>query len=323
MDKIKKSILIKLLINSLLLIFGVLLNFLISVKIKFKNRDSLNYKISKFAVICRRCPLCGLFSFFITSLGCINTYYNKGYIPIIDTRCFPNVLNGYKLGDNLWELFFEQPFGFTLENVLKNADNVEYIRCDGSSPRPNDDILNDRVKVNFWHNFANKFMPIKNNIMKLSNKIMKKLFNKSNNILGVLIRGTDYISIKPKLHPIQPTIDMVISDVRQMDIRNNYDYIFFTTEDEKIRKKFIKEFSDKIKELHSFNIKYNYNSSKYLNFNSEIYGNIQFNKQYLLNIIILSKCLDLVTSRCSGASGIVVLSEGFRFMKIYDLGVYK
>ena len=210
-----------------------------------------------------------------------------------------------------------------MNDVLKNADNVEYIRCDGPSPRPNDDILTDSVKVKFWHNLANKFMPIKHNIMKLSNKIMKKLFNKSNNILGVLIRGTDYISIKPKLHPIQPTIDMVISDVRQMDIKNNYDYIFFTTEDEKIRKKFIKEFSDKIKELHSFSIRYNYNSSKYLNFNSEIYGNIQFNKQYLLNIIILSKCLDLVTSRCSGASGIVVLSKGFRFMKIYDLGVYE
>ena len=283
----------------------------------------MNYKISKFAIICRRCHICGLFSFFITSLGCINTYYNKGYIPIIDTRCFPNVLNGYKLGNNLWESFFEQPFGFTLEDVLKNADNVEYIRCDGSSPRPNDDILTDRVKVNFWRNFAKKFMPIKSNIISLSNKIMKKLFNKSNNILGVLIRGTDYISIKPRLHPIQPSVDMVISDVRKMDIKNNYDYIFFTTEDEKIRKKFIIEFSDKMKELHSFSLRYNYTSESYLNFNSDIYGNIQFNKQYLLNIIILSKCLDLVTSRCSGASGILVLSKGFRFMKIYDLGVYE
>lgn len=288
-----------------------------------KNRDSLDYKISKFAIIIRRCPYCGLFSFFITSLGCINNYYNKGYIPIINIKCFPNVLNGYKLHDNLWEIFFEQPFGFTLDDVLKNAENIEYIRCDGISPQPTDDIITDKIKIDFWHNFAKKFMPIKNSIIELSNRIMKKLFNNSNNILGVLIRGTDYISLKPKMHPIQPTIDMVISDVRQMDIKHNYDYIFFTTEDEKIRKKFKLEFSNKIKQLNSFTINYNYSSGNFINYNKNIYGNIEFNKRYLLNIIILSKCLDLVTSRCSGASGIFVLTNGFRFIKIYDLGTYK
>ena len=288
-----------------------------------KNRDSLDYKISKFAIIIRRCPYCGLFSFFITSLGCINNYYNKGYIPIINTKCFPNVLNGYKLHDNLWEIFFEQPFGFTLDDVLKNAENIEYIRCDGISPQPTDDIITDKIKIDFWHNFAKKFMPIKNSIIELSNRIMKKLFKNSNNILGVLIRGTDYISLKPKMHPIQPTIDMVISDVRQMDIKHNYDYIFFTTEDEKIRKKFKLKFSNKIKQLNSFAINYNYSSGNFINYNKKIYGNIEFNKRYLLNIIILSKCLDLITSRCSGASGIFVLTNGFRFIKIYDLGTYK
>ena len=304
-------------------IISITNNYLQSIKLRLKHRDSLDYKISKFAIIIRKCTHCGLFSFFITSLGCINKYFNKGYIPIINTKCFPNVLNGYKLYDNLWELFFDQPFGFTLDDVLKNADNIEYIRCDGTSDQPSDEIISDRIKINFWHNFAKKFMPIKTNIIELSNKIMKKLFNDSKNILGVLIRGTDYISKKPQSHPIQPTIDMVISDVRQLEIKNNYKYIFFSTEDEIIRRRFIKEFSSKIKQLHFFIINYNYSSTNYLNFNENIYGNIQFNKQYLLNIIILSKCLDLVTSRCSGASGIFILTKGFRFVKIYDLGVYK
>ena len=210
-----------------------------------------------------------------------------------------------------------------MDEVLKNAVNVEYIRCDSVHPQPRDNILNDKIKINFWHNFAKKFMPIKSNIIALSNKMMKKLFNNSSNILGVLIRVTDYISIKPRLHPVQPTIDMVISDVKQMDFKNNYDYIFFTTEDEMIREKFTKEFSKKVKQLNSFHIYYNYSSVNHLNFDKNIFGNIQFNKQYLLNIIILSKCLDLITSRCSGASGILVLTNGFRYLKIYDLGNYK
>ena len=307
----------------LFILLFIIYYFIFPLRLKIKNRDSLNYSISKFAIIMRRCTSCGLFSFFITSLGCINYYFNKGYIPIINTKCFPNVLNGYKLNENLWELFFEQPFGFTLDDVLKNAANVEYIRCDSVHPQPRDNILNDKIKINFWHNFAKKFMPIKSNIIVLSNKMMKKLFNNSKNILGVLIRGTDYISIKPRLHPVQPTIDMVISDVKQMDFKNNYDYIIFTTEDEMIREKFTKEFSKKVKQLNSFHINYNYSSANHLNFDKNIFGNIQFNKQYLLNIIILSKCLDLITSRCSGASGILVLTNGFRYLKIYDLGNYK
>ena len=50
---------------------------------------------------------------------------------------------------------------------------------------------------------------------------------------------------------------------------------------------------------------------------------IGYLKNYLLNIIILSKCLDFVSSRGSGAAGAFILTNGFRNIKIYDLGVYK
>ena len=43
---------------------------------------------------------------------------------------------------------------------------------------------------------------------------------------------------------------------------------------------------------------------------------------YLLNIILLSKCIDIITARCSGAAGIFILTNGFRNSKVYDLGEY-
>ena len=46
-------------------------------------------------------------------------------------------------------------------------------------------------------------------------------------------------------------------------------------------------------------------------------------KNYLLNIIILSKCLDFVSSKASGAAGVFILTNCFRHIKIYDLGLYK
>ena len=54
--------------------------------------------------------------------------------------------------------------------------------------------------MNFWHKFAEKYMPIKNNIMNEVKINMKKLFGNSKNILGVMIRGTDYIKYRPKYH---------------------------------------------------------------------------------------------------------------------------
>ena len=166
-------------------------------------------------------------------------------------------------------------------------------------------------------------MPLKKEIIEESNSIMKQLFGNSTNILGVKVRGTDYISLKLKGHSIQPKIEKVILDVKMMDEKNKYDFIFFATEDEIIKKKFIPEFGDKLKVLNpKIKINYNYNNTYMINLNENIYGNIEYIRNYVLNTIILSKCLDIITSRCSGATGIFILTNGFRNTKIYNLGEY-
>ena len=52
------------------------------------------------------------------------------------------------------------------------------------------------------------------------------------------------------------------------------------------------------------------------NYISGINKVINYMKNYFLNIIILSKCLDIITSRTSGASIIFVLTKGFRHSKV-------
>lgn len=60
---------------------------------------------------------------------------------------------------------------------------------------------------------------------------MSNLFKGSDNILGVLARGTDYITKQPKKHPKLPNINIFLRDVKNMDEENKYDWIFLTTED--------------------------------------------------------------------------------------------
>ena len=281
----------------------------------------------KFFALGRRleCPQCGFFSFYIVNLGCIYKYLNIGYIPIIDLKSFPNVYNGNDTTkNNPWELFFYQPYNFTLEEVTNYAKNSSYVECTANDFRPDEiNMYYNNFSINFWHDLAAKYMPIKKDLMNEVNIIMKNLFGNSENILGVKLRGTDYLAAKPPGHSIPPSVNQVILDVKEMDETYNYDFIFFSTEDELIRKKFIPNFKSKIKLLiPKTNINYNYEEKDFINLNKNINGNIEYTKNYVLNTIILSKCLDIVANRCSGTAGIFIITNGFRHAKIYNLGQY-
>lgn len=109
-----------------------------------KNKINLDYENHSFAILRRtNCRYCGLFSYFIVYLGCINKYVSLGYIPIIDLKSFPNIfnkMNASLLNSNPWELFFYQPFRYTLENIEKKVKKLKYFRCFGNEIRPNINI---------------------------------------------------------------------------------------------------------------------------------------------------------------------------------------
>ena len=298
-------------------------NFRIELSLEKKLKD---YLIKNFSIIRRiECPTCGFFSYYIVYAGCIYKFLSEGYIPIVDLQSFNNIYNyGNRTIKNPWELFFYQPFNYTLEEVKLYAKNVKYLNCTYRFYRPNELDIYYNKKINtFWHNFAVKYIPIKNELNYEVEIIMKNLFHGSKNILGVILRGTDYLSLKPKYHAIPPKVERAISDVKKMDKKYKYDFIFFSTEDESIKTKFCPSFGNKLKYLNTnFIIKYDYRNKSLLNLNENIIGNLNFTKSYVLNIIILSKCLDIVAARCSGASAIFIITNGFRHAKIYNLGLY-
>ena len=289
------------------------------------NNINLDYENNSFAVIRRiDCPFCGLFSYFIVYLGCINKFIRFGYIPIIDLESFPNIYNKMKANIsslNPWENFFNQPLGYTLENVKKRAKKIKYFECSSKNYRPSYKVFYNIILMNFWHNIAKIYIPIKSEILIEANKIIKLLFKGCKNILGILVRGTDYLALRPKGHPIPPKPTIVIKDIKEFDKNNNYDFYFISTEDDILREIFIKEFYYKIKYL-VYNKKINYNKKQLLAYNEKILGNIKYSKIYLLNIIILSKCIDLISAKTSGSIGIFILSNGFRHNKVYELGNY-
>ena len=302
-------------------------NYYLKKNFIFNQSSFQNYNYN-FAIITRRYRSTnGLFAFYINYISCLNEYLNKGFIPIMDFSSFPNIFNQFKNNlsenyDNPWELFFNQPFEYKLKNVKRYAKKIKYVYC-YTKNKPNTNIYKKKLLLNFWHDIALKYIPIKDEIINESNKFRKKLFNNSNNILGVLVRGTDYISIRPKDHPIQPNPEIVVKDVKKMDKYNKYDYIFLTTEDNLIRNKFIILIGKKLKYIKSNYLKYNYQEKKFLAFNINFKHSIYYMKIYLINIIILSKCIDIICSRTAGSVGAFIFTNGFRHAKVYFLGRYK
>jgi len=295
---------------------------------QINNNINLDYENISFAVIKRTsCPICGLFSNYIVYLGCLRKFMIQGFIPIFDLESYQNTINGFMDNPpkgNPWEYYFNQPFGFRYKDVIQKARNIKYFECIGNEKRPDEDIFLNKESKDYWHNMANKYIPIKNKILKQSNIIIKKILKDSKNVLGVLLRGTDYIAKKPFRHPIPPKTKDVIKDVKILDYKNKYDSIFLATEDRNIRQEFVRAIGIKAKcLLNKFEIFYNYTNKDFLSQNIHFKNNIEFSKNYLLNIIILSKCLDFISARTSGTIGVFILTKGFRNYNVYNLGYYK
>jgi len=250
----------------------------------------------------------------------------QGFVPIIELESYKNAMNGFKISPlkrNPWEYYFNQPFGYNYSYIKKKAKSKKHFECK-SEIRPNKINFLNKEYMDYWRKIAKQFIPIKNEIIKESNIIIKRMFKDSMNILGVLLRGTDYIARKLNGHAIPPRTEDVIKDIKLLDNKNKYDWIFLSTEDNNIRQEFIRAIKIKVKcLLNKKQILYNYTTKKPLAYNIDFKINIEFNKIYLLNIIILSKCLDFVAANTSGTIGVFILTNGFRNYKIYNLGYYK
>ena len=150
-------------------------------------------------------------------------------------------------------MLFNQPFGYTLEEVKKYAKNISEFSCVWNEMSPNG-IPPNYLNIEFFRDMGRKYIPIKKEIIDEANNIWKKLFKDSKNVLGVLGRGTDLLHLKPHAHPIPPSIETMIEDVKQMDEKNKYDWIYLATEDDNIRSTIIKEFGEKLKIVQNKNI---------------------------------------------------------------------
>lgn len=131
----------------------------------------------------------------------------RGYIPVVDMKNGKNsYLNNNEVGKiNSWEYFFKQPCGYGLEDI-RSAKNIVYSSLDSCE--------SDDLYATENYEYIAKYILFTDEISSQIDSIIEKWKNKGiNYILGLKIRGTDYILKKPYLHAKQPTVDEFIKIV--------------------------------------------------------------------------------------------------------------
>ena len=133
---------------------------------------------------------------------------------------------------NAWEYYFEQPSDIRqthlnkANTVLQSGWTLSHRK--GPTPIPKlPRSGEDREIVRIAHQKCG----VKPYIYQIVETRYKELFD--GHVLGVFLRGTDYVRMKPKGHPIQPSIEQVIEKIDEfLGRHNDIKKIFVVTEDD-------------------------------------------------------------------------------------------
>lgn len=265
----------------------------------------------------------GLFSHYLTNAANVAACIQEGLIPVIDMQHVENAWNRGNIGkDNPWEYYFEQPFGIGV-NDIEISKTIYQNGIVDEKQRPNDsmEFLTNCVTVNYWRTMIKNYMNFnKNTTAFLEERYEKVVRGKS--VLGVLCRGTDYIQLRPKEHPIQPTVTEMIEKVREIQSKKGYEVIYLATEDQEIYECFQAEFGDQL--IGSMDKKIRCTKAEYLNtIYEENQIDIRTNSlEYVASIYILSKCNALIAGRTSGSVAAFIMSEGYEYFYFFNKGRY-
>lgn len=279
-----------------------------------------------FYVIRRRDCYCGLFSLFLTNLQKIDDALKAGYIPVVDMQSDFNIyLREDKIGrENAWEYYFEQPCGYSLRDIQKSRNVVI-----GSGATPemfpfsNYDFLYGKTgELEHWRGLVRQYMKLSSAARQRVESEYQKLFPKDGKVLGVIARGTDYTAEKPSRHRIQPSVEQIVNKAEEIFNQKKCDKIFLATEDKTYFEAFEERFKDKLIT----------NAKQYIDYRvgggigKQLYegtdDSCENGMEYLVTILLLSKCNYLCGGCVSGTVGALLLTEGYEDTYLFDLGKY-
>ena len=255
----------------------------------------------------------------------------RGYIPIVDYLNFQTQYHdSYEIGKvNVWEKFFEQPSNLSLDDIRYSKNIILSDQYPAPSTKylmGNTDFYTDLNRRNYFKKYFKKNIRFSNIAFEYLEQVKNTIIPKNTRVLGVLCRGTDYALKRPKGHPIPPTTEKVIVKAREVMNEYHCEYLFLATEDSSILKKFVDAFGKQLLYVEQKRI----SPDEMKEVNNVMDANIKVNEDrfkmgldYLCATYVLSKCNCFVATRCGGTKGVLLMTDGFEYEYIYNLGFFE
>ena len=257
-------------------------------------------------------------------------FFHVAFLNEVMSFCLMAVTNGYiprikiltKNGDNLWEWYFEQPF----KTIDEEKCSINAFQRPNIFLYPEWSYSYDKTYVNLFGYLYKEFVKLNFKTEQYINQEKKEILQHGR-MLGVLCRGTDYLSLAPKGHPVQPSEEEIVETVRKV-MNNGYDSIYLATEDSRYKKLLERNFK---KELIYTN-KSNYYDKTFYENKCQLIGDVHFDREnddylkgleYLSSLKILSECSGFVGGNCGGTQAAIFFNGGrYKDCVVFDHGLY-
>jgi hypothetical protein len=189
-------------------------------------------------------------------------------------------------------------------------------------PKMTMDFLTNSDVIKFWNKVAREYLKLSEESTKIASAFIEEYIpnNTRDNTIGILARGTDYLNLKPYGHPVQPSTDQLIADIKAMMKQTGCTRLYLATEDKNVYAELKKEFGDII--LAPNVNRYVLEDREYLADALAGRSNKKMGYEYLASLIVLSKCRCIIAGRTSGSVVAKIMHGNYDAELFYNKGLY-
>lgn len=234
---------------------------------------------------------------------------DKGNIPVISIT--DNITYTDGQGENVWEYYFENMDGYTVDQAYASGKYSLYSRNSTHMLIHQVRECNNR---GIYYDLSDEIGKIKwkPEIARYCESEVPKEFTWNKKILGVIARGTDYnrmgIIARDKTErnvKVNSGVAQLIEATKKKLETEHYDYIYLATEDYYNYSEYVKAFGDKVIATNQERIDLvknkQYASEPYIARIPKVKSGFEYGLDYLVVLTCLAKCDALLSSMYCGA----------------------
>jgi hypothetical protein len=263
----------------------------------------------------------GLFALFGKVESLARYIKSRGFIPVIRIlRAKRSFYSDFE-GDDIWSKFYNQPEGYTIEEVLRSK-HVYFAPgfYNGTIQENLMNCVSDKTKLSWPNGIYN------NRVKDYLNEKEKIFLPYPDKTLGVLARGTDYVNAHLSNHTIHASKEMICEKIDELlEERKDLAYLYLATEDASYCEYFKNRYGEKIyfTDQKRFVTKPGEMLADHHREDKEKSDGFTMGIEYILSIYLLSKCNSLVASGgCAGVGEAIKENENqYKSIFVFDLGI--